>query len=383
MKNGLLLTLKQLIKLGIIRFKKKRRRNKSKSSKTKQIDAFEKGINSSIPFNPQNKRYSDFVSSSSAPQMMPYTDNLRLRDSNDNFNTRLMEYKNDMIGQKLLLSDQQEKQRELENDVDVAKHHIMRELRQITYNAGYVNDDNIDVTQTYGSDSFEPQTRQPTRYSAIQDYEDEGILSREEYRQQRERESAKSFQSPFKDSLAEEDKFAEDDSEPIGKDFSVLTQPSDDEEELTPQIRKQEKKRVKPTFVEQREENEYPIPQQNDEEDNKSQEEVASENTSMKFPKVDVPKHNNYPFSPEKIPYAKSKPSKIEVQQWKEWYLQLGFKDPSILQMNTRSSYIKPIQAKLLDDYKKLRGDKDPLTLKEKDPRKIYKAIKQRLAGLS
>jgi hypothetical protein len=96
----------------------------------------------------------------------------------------------------------------------------------------------------------------------------------------------------------------------------------------------------------------------------------------MKFPKV-------YSFSPEKIPYAKTKPSVAEVQQWKEWYLQLGFKDPSILKMNTRSSYIKPIQSKLLDEYKKLRGDKDPSILKEKDPRKIHKAIKQRIAGLS
>ena len=50
--------------------------------------------------------------------------------------------------------------------------------------------------------------------------------------------------------------------------------------------------------------------------------------------------------------------------------------------MNTRSSYIKPIQAKLLDEYKKLRGDKDPSILRSKDPRIIYKAIKQRLSGL-
>jgi hypothetical protein len=142
-----------------------------------------------------------------------------------------------------------------------------------------------------------------------------------------------------------------------------------------PQIRIKEKKRAKPSFTEEKEENEDQVPQQNEEA-------VASENTSMKFPKVDVPKHNNYPFSPEKIPYAKTKPSVAEVQQWKEWYLQLGFKDPSILQMNTRSSYIKPIQAKLLDEYKKLRGDKDPSILRSKDPRIIYKAIKQRLAGL-
>ena len=103
----------------------------------------------------------------------------------------------------------------------------------------------------------------------------------------------------------------------------------------------------------------------------------------MNFPKEKVPKHDNFPFSPERIPYARTKPSVAEVQQWREWYLQLGFKDPTILRTNTRSSYIKPIQAKLLDEYKKLRGDKDPSILKAKDPRKIYKAIKQRLAGLS
>ena len=382
MKNGLLLTLKQLIKLGVIKLKK-RRRNKNK--RLQQIEAFEKGITNAVPFNPQNRRYSDFVGSSSPPQMMPYTDNLRLRDSNDNFNTRLLEYKNDLTTQKLLLNDQQEKQRELENDVDIERQIIMRELRPVTYDygtTGFSYDDDIVVSQTDGSDSFEPQTRQPTRYSAIQDYEDEGIITRAElYRQKRaeeeERRQRESFQSPFKDNLAKEENFAEDDSEPIGKDFGLLTQASDDEaeaEQSTPQnvpTRDKEKKKTKPTFIRETEETEDQVPQQNE------------ELKPMNFPNVAVPKHDNYPFSPEKIPYAKTKPSVAELAQWKEWYLQLGLKDPSILKMNTRSSYIKPIQAKLLDEYKKLRGDKDPSILRSKDPRIIYKAVKQRLAGLS
>ena len=196
MKNGLLLTLKQLIKLGVINLKKKRK-NKNKNKRLQQIDAFEKGITNAVPFNPQNKRYSDFVGSSTPPQMTPYTDNLRLRDSNDNFNTRLLEYKNDLTTQKLLLNDQQEKQRELENDVDIGRQIIMRELRPVSYDygtTGFSYDDDIVVSQTSGSDSFEPQTRQPyttqpTRYSAIQDYEDEGIISRAElYRQKRAEE---------------------------------------------------------------------------------------------------------------------------------------------------------------------------------------------------
>ena len=41
MKNGLLLTLKQLIKLGVIKIKKRR---KNKNKRLQQIDAFEKGI---------------------------------------------------------------------------------------------------------------------------------------------------------------------------------------------------------------------------------------------------------------------------------------------------------------------------------------------------
>jgi hypothetical protein len=240
------------------------------------------------------------------------------------------------------------------------------------------------ITKEYGSDSFEPQTRKSTqsaRYSAIQDYEDEGILTREEelLRRKREEQNAKSFESPFKDNLAKEENFAEDDSEPIDKPFGLLAQPSDDEgeaEQSTPQnptIRRiNENKKYRPTFIESKEDNEEKVTQQNEE-----------EKASMNFPKVPVPKHENFPFSPEKIPYAKTKPSVSELAQWKEWYLQLGLKDPSILKMNTRSSYIKPIQAKLIDDYQKLRGNKDPSILRSKDPRIIYKAIKQRLSGVS
>ena len=47
MKNGLLLTLKQLIKLGIIRFKKKKRGNKFKS-KVRETEAFEKGFDAVV-----------------------------------------------------------------------------------------------------------------------------------------------------------------------------------------------------------------------------------------------------------------------------------------------------------------------------------------------
>jgi hypothetical protein len=295
MKNGLLLTLKQLIKLGVIKLKKKR---KNKNKRLKQIDAFEKGVSNAVPFNPQNKRYSDFVGSSSPPQMMPYTDNLRLRDSNENFNTRLLEYKNDLTSQQQLINEQQIKQKVLEDDIDTKSKIIMREIaRPITYDhtydygtSGFAYDDDIVVSQTEGSDSFEPQTRrehslqetrslqphtaQSTRYSAIQDYEDEdeGIISREELlRRRREEENAMSFESPFKDNLAKEENFADDDSQPIGKDFGLLTQPSDDEGEAerpspqNPMIRRiNENKKLRSTFLDRKDDNEEKVSQQNE-----------------------------------------------------------------------------------------------------------------------
>jgi hypothetical protein len=313
----------------------------------------------------------------------------------------MIENKNDMENQKKMINEQQIRYKELANDIDIGREFIMKELKPVSYNygpSGYAFDDDIVVSQTDGSDSFEPQTRQETRtfqpqtvqqprYSAIQDYEDEGIISRaelyrqmraeeEEEKRQRDEENAKSFQSPFKDNLAKEENFAEDDSEPIGKPFGLLGQPSDDEEEQStpqnPTIRvKEKKKKIRPTLIAENQETEDQVPPQN--------EEVKP----MNFPKENVPKHDNFPFSPETSPYAKTKPSVSELAQWKEWYLQLGLKDPSILKMNTRSSYIKPIQAKLIDEYKQLRGNKDPSILRSKDPRIIYKAIKQRLSGVS
>ena len=44
---------------------------------------------------------------------------------------------------------------------------------------------------------------------------------------------------------------------------------------------------------------------------------------------------------------------------------------------------MKTILAKSLDEYKQLRGEKDPNILKSKDPRVVYKAVKQRLSGVS
>lgn len=367
MKNGLLLTLKQLIKLGVINFKKKKRRNKSKLSKMREMDAFDKGLNTAVPFNPQTKRYGDFVGSSAPPLMTPYTDNLRLRDSNDNFNTRLLEYKNDLVDQKLLLNDQEQRQSALEKDVDIGRKIIMRELKPITYQPGYVIDDPVDVSQAFGSATFQPQTSQPTTPEP----------------------SSAIPQTPR--SITEDDFFTSD-AEPLAEPpqknkpipVTLYDDTESDDNVPIPPVRVQKRKtqpRTKPrtrqgvSFLDE-EENEL------------TSEETAKVgaggggNTSMNFPNEPVPKHDNYPFSPLKIPLSKTKPSASELQQWKEWYLLLGLKDSSILQTNRRSDYIKFIKIKLLDEYKQLRGEKDPAILNSKDPREIYKATKNKMLGV-
>ena len=279
MKNGLLLTLKQLIKLGIIKFKKKRRdrrplasgsgssRNKSKIG---EKDAFEKALNTSVPVNPQTRRYADFVGSTAPPQFQPNTDALRLRDSNDNFNTRLLENKNDLVRQKLLLNDQQLRQQALENDVDIGRQIIMRELKPITYQSGYVINDPIDVSQTFGSSTFEPQTSQPTtpeQSSAI---------------------------PPTPRSLAEDDFFTSD-AEPVLEPPPInepLIQSDSDEERVVPYVRVQKRKtqpRTKPKTrrgVSFSDEEGKPLTFE-------KAEEAGGGGAPINFPNEPVPKHNN------------------------------------------------------------------------------------------
>jgi hypothetical protein len=389
MKNGLLLTLKQLIKLGIISFKKKKRRNKNKS-KMRETDAFEKEITSEVPINPQNRRY-NYSYSTSPPSLQPNSDALRLRDENDRLNVKMIESKNEMENQKKMINEQHIRHRELENDVDVAKHHIMRDLNQLNYygkNGGFAYDDDIVVSQTYGSLTFQPQTSQPTTpepSSAI---------------------------PPTPRSLTEDDFFTSDAEQVLEPPPTnePIVQSDSDEEINTPPITIKTKRKIQPRTrprtrrgVSFSDEEGKPLTFEEAEGGRTASRSGAegsalyakgvseaegaggggARGASMNFLNEPVPKHNNYPFSPERIPYSKTKPSVAEVQQWKQWYLLLGLKDTSVLQMNTRSSYMKPILAKSLDEYKKLRGEKDPNILKSKDPRVVYKAVKQRLSGVS
>jgi len=184
MKSGLLLTLKELIKLGVIKLKKKRRK---RGLSTTKRSPFTKG-DSINPIDIQGmggQRYKEFLSASSAPNPQAYSDALRLRDESNNFNTRLLEYKNQQQEQKLLLEDQQQQQQQLQQQVITQGIPIINDLitRTSAMNIqkaqgtgyqtgftkrGFADDDNVDVTETFGSDNFktqqdiaDPELRQP------------------------------------------------------------------------------------------------------------------------------------------------------------------------------------------------------------------------------
>ena len=153
MKQGLLLTLKELIRLGVI--KTKRRKRKSKPQLT-TMSSMDKAIN--VPLSIQSRRYNEFISASQPPTQIPYTDNLRLRDEQSNFNTRLLEYKNQLENEKSLLEN---RQKTIMDDIDYSKIAVSNELQKLyskmNRNSNW-EDDNTDMTETFGSDTFKPQT---------------------------------------------------------------------------------------------------------------------------------------------------------------------------------------------------------------------------------
>lgn len=162
MKNGLLLTLKQLIKLGVIKLKKKRRRRMYSTDKQ---SPFQKGMNPIDIAGMGGQRYKDFITATTAPAPQAYSDAMRLRDENRNFDTRLLEYKNQQQEQKLLLEDQQKRQQELQQTVNQGIPVVQSLVARIA-NKGYVDDDNIDVSQTMGSEDFITQRDEPPQYAS-------------------------------------------------------------------------------------------------------------------------------------------------------------------------------------------------------------------------
>jgi len=177
MKKELLLTLKELIKLGVINLKKKKRKNKRKkqlghTSKNlvpeKDKDPFQKNTFNSIDtygMGPKSYKYFYYPPMRKPPDFPNFqqnTDALRLRDENANLNVRLMELKNKQ-------EEQNKEQQQLSKTIDTGMSYILNDIVGNISSAneplfekgrvlGYADDDNIDTPETFGSDSFMSQT---------------------------------------------------------------------------------------------------------------------------------------------------------------------------------------------------------------------------------
>lgn len=112
-KNSIELTLQQLIDIGVIKLKNKKRRKNLKRAKVPKIsnDIFS-----------QNKAPSSHMQGYSTPNYLPmYTDALRLRDDNLNLNTRLLE-------QKQLLENSKQDADEFQNKTRAAFMHVFNNM---------------------------------------------------------------------------------------------------------------------------------------------------------------------------------------------------------------------------------------------------------------
>jgi hypothetical protein len=143
-KSSIELTLKQLIALGIIKLKKRRRR--------KRVRAYEQI--SENPRTPMNETASSVVLGPKGystpfylPTLQPNSDSLRLRDDNQNLNTRLLEYQ-----QQLAISNQEAN--DFQNKTKAAIYHVLNSMSNQN-TIGYTDTDDAGAFgATAGSDAF-------------------------------------------------------------------------------------------------------------------------------------------------------------------------------------------------------------------------------------
>ena len=377
MKESLLSTLKELIKLGVLKSKKKNKKNKRKKQYTnaslaknlvpdKEKDPFQKE-----PFNPIDiygmgpKRYKPFfyppiIQRPSMPNFQQNTDALRLRDENRELQTRIMELKNKQ-------EEQKKEQQKLSTTIGTGMRYIMNDIVgkiEPQYERGrvegYVEDDNIDTPETYGSEAFKSQMYEPQQIPSETELP-KSILKTPDQRGERPLSVSRG------DETGLSKQFVEDEQSIIGEGEKSYDSSVGEFQTRIP-IRKQSTIRVKRLSFEDT----APRTSLKSIQDEPQQEEEGI--SGFTFPKVPVPSRSEYSFIPH-ISMAKTKPTKSEVEKWKEWYLMLGLNDDDVLASNKRDDFVKPILQKLKTQYRELKGT-DQNVLKSKDPRVVHQAIR-------
>jgi hypothetical protein len=168
-ENGLLLTLKELIDLGIIKSKRKRSKKGKKGKKGKKL--IQESSNFVIKNDSNVKSTSDqmkgyvlnqpFSAFGNATTQIPNTDYRELRDRTDALNSRLIENRSNLETNagKTNAFIEQAKQgyNYLLNYIpENNRFDILEEEKRPSYSGFDINDD-IDVTETHGDDFFKPQ----------------------------------------------------------------------------------------------------------------------------------------------------------------------------------------------------------------------------------
>jgi hypothetical protein len=326
------------------------------------------------------QRYKAFVSTS-APNPQAYSDALRLRDENNNFNTRLLEYKNQQ-------QEQKQEQQQLSKTIDTGMSYILNDIVGKISSAneplfekgrvlGYYDDDNIDTAETFGSENFktqqdiaDPELREPQELKSILKTPEKQFVEDEE------------------DTIGDEPTRDEEQEQSIDSSIGDIQTRIPMRKHSTIRVKRLSFQDTGPRTSLKSIQDERPsgttfgrpelVAEQRSRDSDVEQDEEFSEPnegvSGFTFPKVAVPSKSEISFVPN-FSTSKTKPKKVEIDKWKEWYLMIGLKDDDVLASNRRNDYIQPILVELKKQYRALKGT-DPNILKATDPKVVHQAIR-------
>jgi hypothetical protein len=415
-KDTIELTLKQLIDLGIINIKKSKRKKKHKQYK-KLLQKSKDEV-----FSPY-KTPSGHMAGYSTPYHLPYlqqnTDVLRVRDDNQNLNTRLLEYKNQLENTKQEAED-------FRNRSKSAFHYLLNSIANPSSSIGYSDDDAVGAFgATEGSSSFRVQVNNapdtvvrlddggptieeyetplppPPPQPKFTDIDEEETIIKSPIRDKPKSEVTKS-EEPKKKSLFKSV------GKGITKGFQALTSSATKihqtdlplpkgYDERNPDLELDEDQvynmydnvfdaglddtfgspphqvQDEPTIVSRQG---FNIPQV-----------VLKESGIPPYQKAGGGTPNQPPKQPEEISSGdyqhinttKRKPTKEEIREWKDWYENLAGDDvnPTILASNKKSVIEPAIVKILLKEYKSTSGGDKITVLKSKDSKFISRELEK------
>ena len=336
-KSSIELTLKQLIDLGVINLKKKKRnrRVRRKFQASRQSDIAEPQPNKNeIPRTGSQGYSTPFY----LPTLQPNSDSLRLRDDNQNLNTRLLEYNQQ-------LANTNQEATDFQNKTKTAFLHVLNSMSAPPASIGYADDDSIGAfAATEGSDSFksmdntEPLVEEidtPINYDeATTRLQQAGVFS----------------------NLV------------LGGARRIIPTPSTGGFASPDYVRKYE-----------RESNPAPV----------AKLDFTTPRTSAKPRRVSIeePQTPNQPVLPMKevpstefdfVERSARKPTTTEINKWKEWYTKLaGDRADSDILSSKRRTVLEPAVVDLLKKrYQKL-GGANKMVLSSKDAKEIARNVEQ------